>query len=156
VVKNASKLIDDFKKDCSRPFLNIRHEAQPAPHAPHGLPLGKCAVYVFSLSASYGGSCPAGPDRVLKIGKAGPNSNARFQSQHYNPGSSMSNLAKALLNERGRWQLLGITALSTVTVGNWVRHLDRDNFYLDSTDKEHLGELEKYLKSILGSVFEGG
>jgi hypothetical protein len=94
---------------------------------------------------------------VLKVGKVGPKSNARFQSQHYNPGSSNSNLAKALLASRGLWLYLGITALDESTVASWIKnHFDRDNFYLDAADVEHLGALEKYIKARFGPAFEGG
>jgi hypothetical protein len=56
-----------------------------------------CAAHVFSLSKNYGDRVPAGRNRILKVGKAGCNSNARFQSQHYNPSSAPSNLAHSLL-----------------------------------------------------------
>ena len=36
-------------------------------------------------------------DKPLKIGVAGPNSNARYSSQHYNENSANSNLAKSLV-----------------------------------------------------------
>jgi hypothetical protein len=58
------------------------------PHKTEILPKGKMAVYAFF----YGNEC-------LKIGKAGPKSNARYNSQHYNPESSKSNLAKSLVND---------------------------------------------------------
>lgn len=54
------------------------------PHVPKGLPRGKMAIYTFRRG-----------DRYLKIGKAGPNSDARFRSQHYNPHRANSNLAKS-------------------------------------------------------------
>ena len=47
------------------------------------------AVYVFSEKS-----------QVLKVGKVGPNSQARYTSQHYNPKSARSTLAKSLLKER--------------------------------------------------------
>lgn len=46
-------------------------------------------LYTFWL---YDNSC-------LKIGLAGPKSAARYNSQHYNPRSANSNLAKCLLRE---------------------------------------------------------
>lgn len=51
------------------------------PHTPKSLQPGMMGVYTFLYD-----------DRFLKIGKAGPSSNARFLSQHYNPGSEMSKL----------------------------------------------------------------
>lgn len=53
----------------------------------------------------------------MKIGKAGPNSNARFLSQHYNPNSAMSNLAKSILSDVNM-QNLGITEQN---VGDWIK-----------------------------------
>ncbi len=134
----------------------IEHEAQRAPHNSHSLPSGKCAVYVFSLSSSYGKGCRAGVDRVLKVGKAGPNSNARFQSQHYNPRSAPSTLGATLVKSRILWPYLGISHLTEERVGAWIReNTDRDNFYLDSSEQNMLGHLEKFLRGMLGPVFEG-
>ncbi len=48
---------------------------------------------------------------MVKVGKVGANSSARFCSQHYLPGSSGSNLAKSLLSERVLWPYLGIDSL---------------------------------------------
>ena len=135
----------------------VRHEHQYAPHIPHALPVGSCAVYVFSLSESHGGTCAAGPHRVLKVGKAGPNSNARFQSQHYNPQSSGSNLAATLVNGRLLWKYFGISQLSDQAVAEWIKtNLDRDNFYLAAADVTFLSDLEKYLRARLGPALEGG
>lgn len=50
---------------------------------------GKWHIYSFWLNEN---------DLALKIGVAGPNSSARFSSQHYNENSANSNLAKSLLN----------------------------------------------------------
>ncbi len=98
MVKDAESLVADFVEVMSQSGARVTSlvaEAQPAPHEPHSLPPGKCAVYVFSVSASHGSGCPAGPHRALKVGKAGLNSNARFKSQHYNPRSARHTLAGA-------------------------------------------------------------
>jgi len=55
------------------------------------------AVYVFSK----------GPD-VLKVGKVGAKSQARYTSQHYNPGSAMSTLAASILADLERLELAGV------------------------------------------------
>ena len=162
MIKNASNVINGFKSALAQADLGqlrstIEHEAQPAPHRPHSLPIGKCAVYVFSLSQSWGSGCPGGPDRVLKVGMAGPNSNARFQSQHYNPNSAGSTVAGSLTRCRILWPFLRITSLGPEEVGGWIRqHVDRDNFYLDAADKSLLRLFETYLSGTFGSVFEGG
>ena len=60
-------------------------------------------------------------DAFLKIGKAGPNSGARFSSQHYLPNSSASNLARSILNDT-RMQDLGLTEKN---VGSWIKQNTR-------------------------------
>lgn len=57
------------------------------PHQPKSLPSHKMAIYTFWYEGKF-----------LKIGKAGPNSNARFLSQHYNPRSAQSTLAASILD----------------------------------------------------------
>ena len=79
-----------------------------APHSPpSALPRGKMAVYIFFHKA-----------QCLKIGKVGCNSNARYVSQHYNPESSMSNLAKSILESPGK---IGISPLESASVGEWIK-----------------------------------
>lgn len=80
------------------------------PHTPHTLKRGTMGIYTFLYK-----------DEFLKIGKAGPNSNARFFSQHYNPVSAKSNLAKSIL-EDGRMSGLGITEEN---VGEWIHQNTR-------------------------------
>lgn len=58
------------------------------PHEPEGLPKGKMAIYMFFYKSE-----------ALKIGKVGIKSQARFKSDHYNPNSSGSNLAKSIIND---------------------------------------------------------
>ena len=135
----------------------IRHEVLRAPHRQAGkLPMGYGATYVFSLSAAYGSMCPAGANRILKVGKVGANSSPRFTSQHYFPNSNGSTLAKSLLVERVLWQYLGIVDLDEFAVKAWMlENLERDNFYVPSTDAGVERELERYLRGRLGPVFEG-
>ena len=161
MIKSASNVISGFQSALAQAGLGqlpstIEYEAQPAPHRPHSLPRAKCAVYVFSLSQTWGSGCPAGPDRVIKVGKAGLISNARFQSQHYNPNSAGSTVAGSLIRCRILWPYLGITGLVPKDVGEWIRqHVDRDNFYLDAVAEQFLRPLETYLCGTFGSVFEG-
>lgn len=72
------------------------------PHEPKSLEKGKMAVYMFK----YG-------DKYLKIGKVGPKSNARFESQHYNPESARSNLAKSLVKYDN---------IKKEGVGDWIKN----------------------------------
>lgn len=159
MVRNPESLINAFREAALKcglqcPVGIITHEAQYAPHKPHSLPPGKGGVYVFSLSSSWGKLCPAGPDRVLKIGKAGPKSNARFQSQHYGVGRADSTLAGTLVESRLLWPYLGIEGLEDA--GEWIKcYCDRDNFYLDAAYTNLLAHLERYIRATVGSVFEG-
>ena len=125
MIKDANNISASFQQALAQSGLGVLHspieyEVQPAPHRPHSLTKGKCAVYVFSLSQAWGSACPAGPDRVLKVGMAGPNSNARFQSQHYNPNSAGSTVAGSLGRCKILWPYLGITKLTSEDVGDWT------------------------------------
>jgi len=160
MIRIPETLISEFRnaiKDLGLACGEIQHEAQPAPHRLHKLPEGKCALYAFSLSRGYGERCPAGAGRVLKVGKAGPNSNARLQSHHYEPGRAPSTLAATLIDSTILWHYLGIMELRSEQVGHWIRaNTDRDNFYFDSRDNYILARFEKYAIGRLGPVFEGG
>lgn len=103
----------------------IRHELLRVLHESSKLPRGSCAVYVFSLTND--GSI------VLKVGKAGPKSAARFESQHYFPRSCNSNLSKSIIARKGRWSTLGISIVGETTIGNWLRtNTDCDYFFLNA------------------------
>ncbi len=101
------------------------------------------AVYVFAQ----------GPE-VLKVGKVGAKSQARYTSQHYNPGSAMSTLAASILAESER---NGLTEADLPRVGQWIReNVDRVNFLMD----EKLGVrvltlLEVFLQCRLTPRYEG-
>ncbi len=111
------------------------------------------AVYIFTLVESPQAKAP--PNRALKVGKAGPNSNARFKYQHYKSGSAKSTLAGAIENNPLLWSYIGFPGVS-VDVGEWIRNnTDRDNFYIAENKKEIIDFLEIYFKAILGPVFEG-
>lgn len=161
MVTKAKGLIQRFELLVTNAGYNlpngqITHEFQPAPHEPHALPITKCAVYVFSLSKQYGCQCEAGPHRALKVGKAGPNSNARFQFHHYRPYRTDSSLAASLEKHRACWDHLGIHELSYTSGEGWIlSNTDRDNFYLPFWHSNLLADLEKYLQAMLDPVFEG-
>jgi len=146
---DTGPLLQDFLAAAALAGIRLRPsdlsvERTAAPHSPpKRLPPGKMAVYVFS----YGGS-------VLKVGKAGPNSAARFTSQHYNPSSAASTLAASILKEG---QSLGINGLSTESVGSWIKaNTDRTNFLLDvECGVPVLTLLEAFLQCRLKPRFEG-
>lgn len=156
MVLSPIKLVEEFLKAQPERPVAITTESLPAPHRPYGLPTGKAAVYVFSLSLEAGARCPAGPNRVLKVGRAGPKSDARFRSQHYNPRSSGSNLAKQILRTKHLWRFLGIGSLDESSVAEWIKsNTDRDHFFVDAPHAAVLIPLEKFLRGRLGAVFEG-
>jgi hypothetical protein len=128
---------------------DIVHETLPAPHKSSRLPAGKQAAYVFSV--------PGPSPLVLKVGKVGPNSNERYQFQHYNPGSAGSNLAKSLLHAPEHWQRLAIVALDESSVGDWIKqHTDRENFLIpEEGGRFLLSLLEVFLQCRLRPMFEG-
>src|SRR5215469_18646148 len=104
MLANPTELIRDFVEVsilAGTPMreTQIRHEVITPPHARLVLPPNMSAVYVFSLASK--------PDLVLKVGKAGPKSAARFVSQHYLPASCKSNLAKSICFEPATWSVLG-------------------------------------------------
>lgn len=113
-------------------------------------------MYVFSLSTAYGTACPAGPNPTLKVGKAGPNTKARFCYQHYNPASACSNLARRLVAERLLWSYLGIEHLEIHNVKDWAcQYLERHNIFIVGQPGLE-GAVERYVQGRLGPVFEGG
>ncbi|PJN95626.1 hypothetical protein CNY89_07355 [Amaricoccus sp. HAR-UPW-R2A-40] len=116
--------------------IEVQH--QPAPHVPAALPAGKMAVYVFVEGAA-----------ILKVGKAGPKSSARFASQHYG-FNAPSTLAKSLIKD-------GARGLAQDDIGNWMRgNLGRVNFLLPaSLGVDVLSLLEAFLHCRLRPVFEG-
>lgn len=130
-------------------------EYLPAPHIPKALRPGHGAVYIFALSDA--SASEAGPGRVLKVGRVGPNSNARFQSQHYSPTSSRSNLANSILGYPALWSWLGIDHIDQSMIRKWLlTHLDRANIYVPASSAELIPQLEMYVRARLGgSVYEG-
>lgn len=88
------------------PKGKIRVIDRGCPHTPKSLSPGTMGVYTFLYE-----------DRFLKIGKAGPSSNARFLSQHYNPGSAQSTLAASILMDEDM-EGKGITESN---IGNWIK-----------------------------------
>lgn len=95
--------------------------------------------------------------RALKVGRAGPNSDARFRSQHYSPMSSGSNLARTLLSARVMWPHLGIEELDEAVVKSWIlTNTERDHFFVPADHADLLPSMETYVRGRLGPVFEEG
>lgn len=123
---------------------DMRIEALPAPHAPPTrLPAGTMAVYVFTHGAD-----------VLKVGKVGPKSQARYTSQHYNAGSAKSTLAASMIADAER---LGLGEADIAGIGDWIRtNVDRINILLPARlGIPVLSLLESFLQCRLRPRYEG-
>jgi len=103
-------------------------------------------VYTFSM--------PSTAD-VLKVGVAGPKSDARVLSMHYRPNSAPSNLAKQLLASPEEHARLGAEGLTVENVGDWIRqHTDRDFFRMPTSERDLALMFESYLRLRRGALFE--
>ena len=157
---NLSDLVAGYAASCRSagltPPVGLKLETLTAPHSPHALPKGFGAVYVFALTDGYRAGEVA-PGRALKVGKAGPTSNARFQSQHYSATSAPSTLSRSLVETPVLWPLLGVDEMSAGTVRDWLLvNTDRHHVFLPADEYPLHGTLvEKYLRGVLGPVFEG-
>lgn len=97
------------------------------PHVPEPLKPGYYGVYIFIYQ-----------DKFLKIGKVGPNSNARFISQHYSPKSANSTLAASILDDKDMRHL----ELNEDTIGNWIKNnCKRINVFLSAELPNFTNEL---------------
>jgi hypothetical protein len=160
MISDPIQLISDFITSLQQshglvlePAL-ISHQHLPAPHNPTNLINGCGAVYTFTTHVS--STCQAGPNRALKVGKVGPDSNPRFKYQHYS-GSANSTLAGAIKNNCILWDLMGYSS-GVENTGKWIKdNLDRDDFFiaLHPRQREIIKLLEVYLKARLGPMYEG-
>jgi hypothetical protein len=119
-------------------------EFHPAPHrAPTSLPVGMMAVYCF-----WGVGC------WLKIGKAGPNSQARYTSQHYNHASAPSTLAGSLIRDT---RMKSVDGFTEAQPGDWIRSsCCRVNILISlQLRREMLSLLEVFLHARLMPRYEG-
>ena len=146
---NPAQLLTDFLAVAELAEIKmqpdaIRVETLNMPHrAPRNLPKRKMAVYVFSDK-----------ERVLKVGKAGPRSQARYTSQHYNAGSAPSTLAASILKDKDAVQRYD---LNKGNVSDWIKtNTDRVNFILDAdVGMWGLMLLEVFIQCRLQPVYEG-
>lgn len=108
LVEEIDKTINKIFEVLDKPIDKRDYEIidRGIPHQAQSLPPGTMGVYVF-LDGS----------KFLKIGKAGPRSNARFLSQHYNPKSARSTLAASILLDK---EMQGEGILEE-NVGEWIK-----------------------------------
>jgi hypothetical protein len=146
---DADRLIIDFVCVASLAGVgigqeDIKIENLSAPHIPpKSLPAEKMAVYVFY----WGNQC-------LKVGKAGPKSEARYTSQHYGLNAP-STLAKSLLKHKADMRIS--EKITKDTVGDWIKkNTGRINFLMPVRVGIHsLSLLEIFLQCRLQPRFEG-
>jgi len=145
----TQELIDDFlgiaktAHSAIKPE-NIKLELLPAPHnAPTKLPTGKMAIYIFWIDG-----------RCLKVGKAGPKSQARFTSQHYNPKSAASTLAASILKSKDDFMPDNI---GNDEIGNWIKsNVSRANILIDVDQGIAVLNLcEAFMQCRLQPIYEG-
>lgn len=126
-------------------------ELHVAPHVrPPNLPDAMQAVYVFMLG-----------EKCLKVGKAGPNSTARYCSQHYSLHAP-STLAKSILGH-GRELLPALPpgvpkpTLHAEEIGRWIEsYTSRMNVLIPARSGPFaLSLLEAFLQCRLKPLFEG-
>jgi len=125
------------------PRAEVEVQYFPSPHQPpRSLPSGKQGVYVFI----YG-------DRCLKVGKAGPNSVARFCNHHYGLNAP-STLAKSVLKFQAD---IGVSGLTSANVKEWIcQNTSRANFLLPTgLGQFALTLLEAFVQCALQPEFEG-
>ena len=119
-INEFNKVILEVSSVLGKPIDKDKYEIMDRgrPHQAKNLPANKMAVYTIWYK-----------DRFLKIGKAGPNSNARFSSQHYNPKSARSTLAASVLKDENM-QDIGINENN---VGDWIKsNCHRIDILMDS------------------------
>lgn len=140
---------DDFLKVAQLGGVVIREsdlqlEFLGAPHRPPSkIPAGTMAIYAF-----WGDGC------WLKIGKVGPNSHARYSSQHYLTGSAPSTLAGSLAKCT---RILDNPSFDRGNIGGWIKqHTCRVNLLLPKQyPRELLNLLEAFLHLRLRPRYEG-
>jgi hypothetical protein len=114
------------------------------------VPRGGVRVRLRSSSTA-----PAGGGKVLKVGRAGPNSVARFTSQHYSPGSARSTLAGSIIRYPIRWPWLGITTEDAASIRSWMTaNLDRLHISIRQPSPELLTTVELHVRARIGSLYE--
>jgi hypothetical protein len=91
---------------------------------------------------------------ALKIGIAGPKSDARFRSQHYGATRANSTLAGSLLKHPGK---VGITPILGDAIGDWIKaNTDRINLLLPASyGRAMLSQLEAFLHGRWKPIYEG-
>lgn len=123
-------------------------------HQPSALPRGKQGVYVFLTD-----------DHCFKVGKAGPKSKARWNSQHYClDDTTPSAFTKSIIKNKERFksyfsesQHTEIEQLAKDNIGNWIKNnISRIELLLPQNEGGHaLNLLEALVQYRLNPKYEG-
>ena len=121
-------------------------------HVPSTLNDKEQGVYVFISN-----------NGCFKVGKAGSKSKARWNSHHYNPNSSNSNLSKSILSEKFKTielfpnDIIKIESLNDNNIGGWIKNnLSRIEFKIDESEgKLALNFLEAFIQFKYKPIYEG-
>jgi hypothetical protein len=119
--KDLTEIILELSSMLGKPIREDKFEIVDlgVPHRPASLPKGKMGIYMFLYD-----------NKFLKIGKAGPKSNARFYSQHYNPKSARSTLAASILTDGA----IDNKSISEFNIGDWIKENCYRIYILFDTD----------------------
>lgn len=127
------------------PEVQIRF--QDPPHDRPRFPYWAQALYVFRFQ-----------DLCLKVGRAGPNSRARFTTHHYTGSTAYSlpnvinDCAEPLATELSRGEVQTLEALPVDRVGEWVaKNCGRINILFPS---DHPRTTAKLLEAVLQARFD--
>lgn len=148
LIRELDELVQSLGKATKKPIQRDDYQVvvqlEAATKSPK-LPNGKMAIYMFYRESE---------NVFYKIGKAGPNSKARYDSQHYGFGAP-STLAKSLINDT---DLVKIEKLTSDNVKEWMlNNLVRIDILLDSSlSVRALDMIEGALLYKYNPKYEGG
>ena len=162
-IMNPTELLRDFSQAIAVegiPVPEITHSLFTAGSAhqkcQRGLPQGMHLVYVFSLGQAFGSTCPAGPHRALRVGKA---TSVGRLTQNYIHYPSAKALPSKLSTYRILWPLIGLAHVGPAMGTNWTNwiesNLDRDQFEIPVGNVAVVSWLEKYIRARVSPIFEG-
>ena len=156
-MKQIDEISDEFGAWAKRHGLSqapVKIEPLGVPHRPIALPVGWQGIYCFRFGPAW-----------LKVGKAGPNSGARWVSHHYKCTRALSTLAWSLIryahgtSEDPRTSNLKalLQRVSPYDIEEWIkRHTERVNILIrEEMGSAGLTRLEDISHRILDPVFEG-
>jgi hypothetical protein len=109
IMKEFDEIINGVPRVLGKPIDKRKYIIidRGLPHQPKSLPKQSMGIYTFWYEG-----------KPLKIGKAGPKSNARFLSQHYNPGSAKNTLAKSILSDNR----FNDQEIDKNNIGDWIKN----------------------------------